>query len=134
MSQVFEFTVFIVLALIVFSLAYGVGHFFFVSKKMAISFLESQAQVEALLNKIQELRQSKEEQGVEQSKAFIGFISESREKAFEYIEDIQSSIQQIKNVRETLDLPLSEISEADLEVIRNVLDNVLKHLPSEDGV
>jgi hypothetical protein len=129
MSQVFEFSVFITLALIIFSLAYSAGHFFFVSKKMAISFLEAQAQVEVLLNKIQEIKQHKEETGVEQSKAFIGFISESRDKAFEYIENVQESMYKLKVAREAFDQ--ENIGNDEINIVRNAIDDILRHLPED---
>ena len=131
MLDIFELLVFGAIGLTIFALSYSSIHFFLVSKKMAVSFLESEAKVEFLLTKITETQQAKEEYNIEKSKAFLGFISESREKAFDYIEDVQSSIYQLKVAREALNVDVSKINEGDLEILRNVIDNVLKHLPDD---
>jgi predicted PurR-regulated permease PerM len=49
------------------------------------------------VTKINELAQEREDRTIEQSEGFLKFLSQSRDWAFEYIESVQNSIQNLKN-------------------------------------
>ena len=131
MSTVFELTVYLTGSAVFAALVYTSLSFYFSNKKLASYVIDTSAQLDALDKKARELMDRAESKNVEGTEAFVKFVSQSRDKAFEYIEDVQSSIYQLKVARIALDIPASEISEGDLEILRNVVDNVLAHLPED---
>ena len=46
----------------------------------------------SLLKRVQELSDAKEDKGVEQTEGFLKFVTQSRDWAFEYIEDAQQKL------------------------------------------
>lgn len=116
-----------VLALLFF---YTIATFF---EKRKMIYVNAQLAADKLIleKKINELVLEKEKSALSQNDGFVKFISQSREKAFEYIEDVQASLYELKLIRNALE---SELKPEDLELLRNTIDNVLEHLPSEDSV
>lgn len=55
--------------------------------------LNSKKQIEVLQQELQK----REDAAIENTDGFLKFVSESRDWAFNYIEDVQQSIQQLKN-------------------------------------
>jgi hypothetical protein len=131
MSTVFEVAVYLAGSAVFAALAYTSLSFYLSNKKLANYVIDMSAQLDALQKRTKELMDKTESKNVEGTEAFVRFVSQSRDKAFEYIEDVQSSIYQLKVVRGALDISSTEISEGDLEILRNVVDNVLKHLPED---
>jgi len=103
----------------------------FERKKMIYTNAQLAADKLILEKKINELVLEKEKTALSQNDGFVKFISQSREKAFEYIEDVQASLYELKLMRDALE---SEMKPGDLELLRNTIDNILKHLPNEDSV
>jgi cell division protein FtsB len=103
----------------------------FERKKMIYTNAQLAADKLILEKKINELVLEKEKTALSQNDGFVKFISQSREKAFEYIEDVQASLYELKLMRDALE---SEMKPGDFELLRNTIDNILKHLPNEDSV
>jgi hypothetical protein len=131
MNTVFEVAVYAAGSLLFAALAYTSLSFYFTNIKLADSVIKLSAQLEALQKKARELIERTDLKNIESSEAFIGFVSQSRDKAFKYIEDVQSSMYQLKVGREALNYKLEDLSEQDVEILRNVIDNVLKYLPED---
>jgi ADP-heptose:LPS heptosyltransferase len=128
LEGILAFGIFIsVLSLLFF---YTIATFF---EKRRMTYVNAQLAADKLVleKKINELVLEKEKSALSQNDGFVKFISQSREKAFEYIEDVQASLYELKLLRNALE---SELKPEDLELLRNTIDNVLEHLPSEDGV
>jgi hypothetical protein len=66
------------------------------SKKFAMSLVQAEIDKNLLFDKIKEFDQRIESIKLERSDEFVKFLSESREAAFTYIEDVQVAINALK--------------------------------------
>ena len=125
MNLVFEIAVYSVGSIVFASMAYVALSFYFTNKKLATAVLELSAKLEALQERAKLLMEQSESKNIEQTDAFVRFVSQSREKAFEYIEDVQASLYELKSIREN--------DTSDPETLRNAVDKILTHLPEESS-
>jgi len=66
-------------------------------KKLVSIIIQLEADKDILMSKLEEALATKESiTNVEQTEGFLKFISESRDWAFKYIEDVQAAIKQFK--------------------------------------
>jgi regulator of replication initiation timing len=127
-NTVFEIAVYLVGSFIFAAMSYTALSFYFANKKLANSVIDLYAQLESLQKRAQELIDQKASQSLENSDAFIRFVSQSREKAFEYIEDVQESIANLKDYFDKNGLNLS-VNQA--EEFSEKLEKVLSYLPED---
>jgi regulator of replication initiation timing len=127
-NTVFEIAVYLVGSFIFAAISYTALSFYFANKKLANSVIDLYAQLESLQKRAQELIDQKASQSLENSDAFIRFVSQSREKAFEYIEDVQESIANLKDYFDKNGLNLS-VNQA--EEFSEKLEKVLSYLPED---
>lgn len=66
------------------------------SKKFAMSLVQAEIDKNLMFNKIKEFDQRIESIKLERSDEFLKFLSESRDAAFTYIEDVQVAINALK--------------------------------------
>lgn len=91
-----------------------------------------------LTNKMSELLDAKNNVSLEQTEGFIKFISQSRDLAFNYIEDVQKALTEFDIRVKPLLLYMSASNNLDSEMnknIKNILiayDELKKMLPSDD--
>jgi hypothetical protein len=60
-------------------------------------YIDAQMEKQIISEKFQELLAEKDLRGIEESDGFLKFLSESREWAFKYIEDVQESFKKFDN-------------------------------------
>lgn len=63
----------------------------------SVDFLKLTIESQQKIKFLQEELNKRDNVSIEQTDGFVKFISESRDWAFNYIEDVQTSIQQLKN-------------------------------------
>lgn len=129
MNLVFEIAVYAAGSIVFAAMAYVALSFYFTNKKLATSVLDLSAKLEALQERAKSLMEQNESKNIEQTDAFVRFVSQSREKAFEYIEEVQASLYKLKVAREVFSVEKPE--SGDLEILRDAVDAVLSHLPEE---
>jgi cell division protein FtsB len=88
MTEVFEISVYLTASLIFFAVSYLAFSYYLSNRRMANGILKMSAQIEALQRKLEQLQKESESRKVENTDAFVRFVSQSRDKAFEYIEDV----------------------------------------------
>ena len=66
------------------------------NKKLAADVVQLGLDKVALLHKLEKEIEAKESKSLEQTDGFVKFLSESRDWAFKYIEDVQESIKSLK--------------------------------------
>jgi outer membrane murein-binding lipoprotein Lpp len=131
-NTVFDIAIYITGSIVFASFVYAAISYYFINKKLASSVIERSSQVEALQNKMKEMTAKYDLKNVENTDAFVRFVSQSRDKAFEYIEDVQASIADLKAAEEKVEsIPGGYLSLEDLEELRNAIHNVLSHLPED---
>lgn len=93
-----SFSVFLV---ILVALSYTAITFAVKSRKLAVEMVQLNIDKTLLLSKLDKALSEKESQSLEQTDGFVKFLSESRDWAFKYIEDVQKSIQDVKTCIES---------------------------------
>lgn len=87
----------------------------------------------ALYAQLDELAAYKEEKSLEQSDGFIKFISDSRQWAFDYIDNVQSAIDEYRKIADVV--PISkDMSVAQAEELSAAYDKLMSFLPEENLV
>jgi hypothetical protein len=70
-------------------------------------------------------------QSIEETEGFLKFVSDSRDWAFQYIEDVQSAIEEYRKVADVA--PVSkEITVAQAEELSAAYDKLMSFLPEEN--
>jgi hypothetical protein len=85
-----------------------------------------------LAKKYEELFKKNEEKGIEQTDGFLKFVSESRDWAFGYIEEVQKAIVKLKDESSKVNImPKSYLVSEELDDLRKAIAEVLKQLPED---
>lgn len=87
---------FIALLIILFAVSYAAIIFGVKSKKLASEIVQLHLDKIALLDKLDKEINANESKSLEQTDGFVRFLSESREWAFSYIENVQQAISELK--------------------------------------
>jgi len=134
MTEVFEISVYLTASLIFFAVSYLAFSYYLSNRRMANGILKMSAQIEALQRKLEQLQKESESRKVENTDAFVRFVSQSRDKAFEYIEDVQESIQKLKGFADKVGtIENNNASAENLAELQIIIDNVLSHLPDNES-
>lgn len=92
------------------------------NRALANSFLQANLDKELVTRKLQQTIDSINNANLEDKDGFIKFLSESREWAFSYIEDVQDSIDELDKAMES----------GDEERLKAVHKRLLAHMPKDD--
>lgn len=97
---------------------------FFKNKRLTNELRNLDVEKYALLLRLQEFTEQKDSSQVESTEGFLRFISESRDWAFEYIEDVQQALM-------AYDVALST---DDAKIINDAYKKLINLLPEDDMV
>lgn len=97
-------------------------------RNLLAEFTQTQIEKEFFKEKLTEYISQKDSKKVEQTEGFVRFISQSREMAFTYIEDVQKDIAELKDYFDKNGLNLT-VEQA--EEMAKRIENVVSHLPEE---
>ena len=85
-----------------------------------------------LSDKLQEMVKSQDKKNIEETDGFLKFVTESREWAFQYIEQVQKAILKLQEIASKVDLPPnSYVLTEELEELKGAIAEVLRQLPEE---
>lgn len=96
MPDIVGLIAFAVSLLLLVVLSYTAIVFGMKSRKLASELVQLNMDKIVLLSKLEKEIEARESKSVEQTDGFVKFLSESRDWAFKYIEDVQKSIQALK--------------------------------------
>jgi Mg2+ and Co2+ transporter CorA len=111
-------------------LAYSYFNIFLKYKKVVTFLAQSELEREYFRAKLSEYAEHKESKNVEKTEGFIRFISQSRDWAFKYIEDVQKDLESLKEIFYNTGSMPSDLNQA--KELNNRVAKVLSHLPKED--
>jgi uncharacterized protein YdiU (UPF0061 family) len=125
-----ELVVFIFLIVLFFALAYDNLRVRFNVQKISRQLIQEKLDYEAIVIKLQEALKESDKKNVEGTEGFIKFLTESRDWAFLYIEDVQRSIDNLREEAAKINLnPNGYLLPEELENLRKAIANVLKQIP-----
>jgi hypothetical protein len=124
-----ELLVYIFISIVFASLIFSTTSLLFRNKSLMMKWAQSEIDNAALREKLAELVDRGDYKKIEHTEGFVRFISESRDWAFEYIENVQSSLQELSEVVDSL--KPGYLTAKDAEVLKENISKVLKHLPND---
>lgn len=114
--------IFIGLAILFFGMSVGILVLMVKNRKLTKVSVQSQIDNFILLSELDKMVQEKDNKAIEQSDGFLKFVSESRDWAFEYIEDIQQALMAY-DIAVGLD---------DAKILNEAYQKLISFLPKED--
>ncbi len=132
MNTFVEFGIFIVFIIFFFIIAADGVRLRFKNYKLDKEVQQSILNYIILSEKMEEVIKKQDSKNIEETDGFLKFVTESREWAFQYIEDVQKTIVNLQDIAAKLDLPpKSYVLTEELEDLRKAIADVLKQLPEE---
>lgn len=100
-------------------------------KRLMTALVQQKVDSIILAEHLQKLTDAQDVKSVEETEGFLRFLSESREAAFKYIEDVQEAIEEYRQVADVI--PLSkDMSLQQAEKLSATYDRLVGFLPEEN--
>ena len=100
------------------------------NKNVFSALVQSEIDRKALGEKLKEVWGTKDQDSVEQTDGFLKFVSESRDWAFGYIEDVQKDLEDLKTIFEKTGSYPTNVADAD--ELSAKINKVISHLPEDN--
>jgi biopolymer transport protein ExbB/TolQ len=123
MFDLSELIVFSVVIVIIALLVISNLSMYFANKKTMSSLIQATLDKLSLQEALDRLANEYEIISIQETDGFVKFLSESRESAFTYIEEVQQSIKELATA-------MNSASETNIEM---AYKNLLKYLPKEEN-
>ena len=132
MNQVIEFIVFAVFVVLFFAIVFDDVRLRFMNYKLGKEIEQNSLNYLILSNKLEELVRDRDRQNIEGTDGFLKFLTESRDWAFQYIEDVQRTILKLQKIASKINLPPnSYVLTEELNELKEAIAEILRQLPEE---
>lgn len=132
MSQFVELAIFIVFIVVFFIIGFDDVRLRFKNYKLNKEVEQYALNYIILSDKLQEMVKNQDKKNIEETDGFLKFVTESREWAFQYIEQVQKAILKLQEIASKVDLPPnSYVLTEELEELKGAIAEVLRQLPEE---
>ncbi len=126
--NVLELVAFIVVLLIMFSSLFLLFRYMHYNKRLVSLLAQEAIDKVAVIRQLQDLQDKKESKPIEQTEGFLRFVSESRDWAFQYIEQVQQEIKEFESVATPIIYKDNVVSK-EYEQLAVAYEKLLKQLP-----
>jgi hypothetical protein len=100
-------------------------------KKLKVELIQSNLNFMTVVEKFVKLSEQTDGKSIEQTDGFVKFISESRDWAFDYIENVQAAIEDYRVIADAT--PVSkDITVEQAKELSRTYDNLISFLPEEN--
>lgn len=100
-------------------------------KRLTLDLIQSQIDAATLVEQIQKMADAQGNKAIEETDGFLRFLSESRDWAFQYIEDVQVAIEEYRQIADVI--PISkDMSLQQAEQLSGAYDRLVAFLPEEN--
>ncbi len=125
-----EIVVSSILVVLFFALVYDNLRIRFNIQKISRQLIQEKLDRDAVFVKFQEAIKENDKKNLEGTEGFIKFLTESRESAFKYIEEVQESIDKLRTEAAKVSLePEGYLLTEELQDLRKAITEVLKQIP-----
>ena len=132
MNAVVEFVIFIAFIVLFFIITLDSVRLRFKNYKLNKEIEQYALNYIILSEKIDQMIKKEDNKSVEETDGFLKFVTESREWAFQYIEDVQKAMTALeKAASEVPIMPQSYLTSEELEDLRKAIAEVLRQLPEK---
>lgn len=101
--------------------------------KINKDYLQAIVDKSLLLEKVSTLSAEKDANALKEDDGFIKFLSNSRDWAFQYIEEVQESVNDFKETVDPAIAKLSKTKDANVKAIIEAYKNLVEILPKEEN-
>jgi hypothetical protein len=119
---------FILVLLIMFSSLFLLFRYMHYNKRLVSLLAQEAIDKVAVIRQLQDLQDKKESKPIEQTEGFLRFVSESRDWAFQYIEQVQQEIKEFESVATPIIYKDNVVSK-EYEQLAVAYEKLLKQLP-----
>ena len=126
--NVLELVAFILVLLIMFSSLFLLFRYMHYNKRLVSLLAQEAIDKVAVIRQLQDLQDKKESKPIEQTEGFLRFVSESRDWAFQYIEQVQQEIKEFESVATPIIYKDNVVSK-EYEQLAVAYEKLLKQLP-----
>lgn len=123
-----EIIAYVLASITFFGLLYAYISLLLTYRKVSIQLLQAQIDRDLFKLKLTEEISKKENKKIEQTDGFIKFISQSRDWAFDYIEDVQQAILEL---REYFDKNGLNLNTEEAKAMMEKIEKVVEFLPKD---
>jgi hypothetical protein len=120
---------FVAIAIFFFAMTYATISSIVSHRKKSVELSNALFEIKALRSKLAEELFTKDQAEVEKTEGFVRFVYQSREKAFEYIEDVQKDLEDLKIFFNQVGSAPQKVEDA--EKLYNLINKILSHLPED---
>jgi len=132
MNEIVELVIFVIFVVMFFVIAFDDVRLRFKNYRLDLEVRQYVLDYIILSEKMEELIKKQDSKKIEETDGFLKFVTESREWAFKYIEDVQSAIVKLKKESSRIPLvPGSYLLAEELEDLRKAITDVLRQLPED---
>jgi len=103
----------------------------FRNKRLTLEAIQLKIDMSTMVDQLQKLIDLQDNKAIEETDGFMRFMSESRDWAFQYIEDVQSAIEEYRQIADVI--PLSkDMTVQQAEQLSSSYDRLMNFLPEEN--
>jgi predicted Holliday junction resolvase-like endonuclease len=119
-----------ILVVLFFALVYDNLRTRFNIQKISRQLIQEKLDCDAIVIKLQEALKENDKKKLEGTEGFVKFLTESRESAFKYIEEVQGSIDKLRSEAAKISFePQGYFLAEELQDLRKAIADVLKQIP-----
>jgi len=126
--NILELGAFVIVLLIMFSSLFLLFRYIHYNKRLVSLLAQEAIDKVSVIRQLQDLQDKKENKPIEQTEGFLRFVSESRDWAFQYIEQVQEEIKEFESVATPIIYKDNVVSK-EYEQLAVAYEKLLKQLP-----
>ena len=132
MPNVFEIVLYVLVTVVLFYFVYAFIGFYMSNNQLRSQLKQAEIGRDHFKNKLLEQISIKESKKLEQTEGFFRFISQSRDWAFTYIEDVQKAIQELNEFWVTTNQDAIYLSSEETEELSKIISKLIAELPKDN--
>lgn len=132
MQQIIDVTIFIIVLALISILAFLVYKLKLQKNKIYSNLLQATIDKGLLLEKVATLAAEKDANALKEDDGFIKFLSQSRDWAYQYIEEVQDAVKAFKSKSDPLVEKLSKTRDANVKALIVAYKDLVEILPKEE--
>lgn len=132
MQQIIELVISVIALLVILVLLFAVYKTKAQKNVLAADLMQAYIDKSILLEKVATLAAEKDANSLKEDDGFIKFLSSSRDWAFEYIENVQTTVQEFKDEISPSIEKLNKTRDANVKVIIQAYNKLVDILPKEE--
>lgn len=133
MQQAIDLGIFILALILILTLSFIVYKIKVQKSKLQSLYAQSVIDRGILLEKVANLAAEKDANALKDDNGFIKFLSQSRDYAYQYIEEVQSSVQEFRGKVDPIIKNIGSNEDSNVKSLIEAYNDLVKILPKEES-